>query len=78
MGKGYDSRMSPEEPDTSENRSEPLIKNQEQLRPAVKEAARRRAQTDMLIPAEIEQLRQEQSAQFDLLQKEFPKAKIAR
>ena len=34
--------------------------------------------SEMLTPSEIEQLRQEQNAQFDLLQKEFPKARIIR
>lgn len=32
--------------------------------------------SEMLTPSEIGQLRQEQSAQLDLLQKEFPKARV--
>ena len=32
----------------------------------------------MLTPSEIEQLRQEQNAQIDLLQKEFPNTRILR
>jgi len=70
--------MSQEKPDTGENRSEPLTKNQKRLRLARKIAARRRAQIEMLTPSEIEQLQQEQSAQLALLQKESPKAKIIR
>jgi hypothetical protein len=69
--------MSPERPSAGENRSEPLTKNQNRLRLARKIAARRRAQAEMLTPSEIEQLRQEQSAQVALLQNEFRKARLA-
>lgn len=41
LGKGYDSRMSPEMPDTGENRSEHLTKDQKRLRLARKLAVRR-------------------------------------